>query len=271
MPTRCRPTRRSPRSARSTRRSASSASTGTTAGPWRSSTTSRATRSRACPDGGNTADITGFASRVIEDNLSEGTIALFLQGCGGDINPVFYKDVDHPRDAEPLGNMLGLSTLRAVQEDPATRDDAPTEGASTRRSPCPGPTSPGASPRWRPSRRGCVQSLKGTSLNLKTFLPLVVKYSVSGEFPSYYSHRLPAREGHGPGRPRQARRREPEEHEAVHQQHPYDGGADAAADEPGPAAEAPGEEPRRGQEDRRRRAARPCASATSCWPRSPAS
>jgi hypothetical protein len=32
-------------------------------------------------------------------------------------------------------------------------------------------------------------SLKGTSLNLKTFLPLLVKYDVSGEFPSYYSHR----------------------------------------------------------------------------------
>jgi hypothetical protein len=34
-----------------------------------------------------------------------------------------------------------------------------------------------------------LQSLKGTSLNLKTFLPLVVKYNLSSEFPSYYSHR----------------------------------------------------------------------------------
>ncbi len=32
-------------------------------------------------------------------------------------------------------------------------------------------------------------SLRGTSLNLKTFIPLVVKYNVSSEFPSYYSHR----------------------------------------------------------------------------------
>ena len=31
------------------------------------------------PSGANTADIIGFASKVIEDNLSEGTIALFLQ------------------------------------------------------------------------------------------------------------------------------------------------------------------------------------------------
>ena len=68
------------------------------------------------PSGGNTADMTGFASTVIEDNLSDGAVALFLQGCGGDINPVFYKDVDHPRSAEPLGNMLGLSTLQALRK-----------------------------------------------------------------------------------------------------------------------------------------------------------
>src|SRR5262249_61670916 len=37
--------------------------------------------------GGNTADMTGHASRVIEDNLRDGTIALFLQGCGGGGEP----------------------------------------------------------------------------------------------------------------------------------------------------------------------------------------
>ena len=34
-----------------------------------------------------------------------------------------------------------------------------------------------------------VQSLKGTSLNLKTFLSLTAKYNLASEFPSYYSHR----------------------------------------------------------------------------------
>jgi len=65
--------------------------------------------------GENTADVTGFASQVIEDNLGNGAIALFVQGCAGDINPAFYKEVDLPRDAEPLGNMLGLSTLKGVR------------------------------------------------------------------------------------------------------------------------------------------------------------
>jgi hypothetical protein len=34
-----------------------------------------------------------------------------------------------------------------------------------------------------------IRSLQGTSLNLKTFLHLFVKYNMSSEFPSYYSHR----------------------------------------------------------------------------------
>ncbi len=67
------------------------------------------------PSGANTADIIGYASKVIEEN-SPGALALFLQGCGGDINPVYYKDVDHPRSAEPLGHKLGLATMRAVRE-----------------------------------------------------------------------------------------------------------------------------------------------------------
>jgi hypothetical protein len=139
------------------------------------------------PSRGNTADVTGFASRVIEDNLSEGTMALFLQGCGGDINPVLYKDVDNPRDAEPLGNMLGLSTLQALRTM-RTKEverlivlnetiELPRADVGERiRS-------------MKAEQERLLQSLKGTSLNLKTFIPLVVKYNVSSEFPSYYSHR----------------------------------------------------------------------------------
>jgi hypothetical protein len=138
------------------------------------------------PSGRNTADLTGFASRAIEENLSDGTIALFLQGCAGDINPVFYKDVDHPRDAEPLGNMLGLSTLKAV------RSIQTGETASLRviRETL---TLPRADLTQRIADLQAEQlrllgSLQGTSLNLKTFLSLAMKYNLSPEFPSYYSH-----------------------------------------------------------------------------------
>jgi hypothetical protein len=139
------------------------------------------------PSGGNTADVSGFASQVIEDNLSDGAIALFLQGCGGDINPVWYKDVEHPRSAEPLGNLLGLSTLRALRKVECREDgrlavlnesiELP-RGDRTERINA-----------LEAQQQRLLKSLQGTSLNLKTFIPLYVKYNVSGEFPSYYSHR----------------------------------------------------------------------------------
>ncbi|HEV3344557.1 MAG TPA: hypothetical protein VG125_29545 [Pirellulales bacterium] len=139
------------------------------------------------PSGANTADIVGFASKVIEENLSEGTMALFLQGCAGDINPIDYKDVDHPRSAEPLGNMLGLSTLRACRKIRCREDGRLTVAHGTIELPRGDRSERIIAMEAEQSR--LLGSLKGTSLNLKTFLPLVVKYDVSGEFPSYYSHR----------------------------------------------------------------------------------
>ena len=137
--------------------------------------------------GENTADITGFASQVIEDNLGDGAIALFVQGCAGDINPAFYKEVDLPRDAEPLGNMLGLSTLKGVK------------GIKTREAP---PlrliNEPLTLPRGElqpriyaleARQKELLGSLQGTTLNLKTFLPLAVKYNLSRDFPSHAAHR----------------------------------------------------------------------------------
>ncbi|SIO56565.1 hypothetical protein SAMN05444166_5257 [Singulisphaera sp. GP187] len=139
------------------------------------------------PSGGNTADLTGFASQVIEDNLSEGTIALFLQGCGGDINPIAYKDVNSPRNAEPLGNMLGLSTLQALKKVPCKADDRLRVIHETVRLPRADVAQRIRSMEAEQQNR--LQSLQGTSLNLKTFIPLAVKYNLSSEFPSYSSHR----------------------------------------------------------------------------------
>ncbi|MFV0442563.1 MAG: hypothetical protein ACK5Q5_03225 [Planctomycetaceae bacterium] len=139
------------------------------------------------PGGGNTADLVGYASQVIEENLAPDTLALFLQGCGGDINPVFYKDVDHPRSAEPLGKQLGLSTLRGVREIECHDDDRLTIRSQTIALPRGDRTERIA--QLEADQRRLLASLTGTSLNFKTFVPLYVKYSVSGEFPSYYSHR----------------------------------------------------------------------------------
>lgn len=139
------------------------------------------------PSGANTADVIGFASKTIEDNLSPEAMALFLQGCGGDINPIYYKDVEHPRSAEPLGNLLGLSTLQAIRKIECRDDDRLQminqvielpRGDRTERIFA-----------MEAEQKRLLESLKGTTLNLKTFLPMAVKYSLVDEFPAYYSHR----------------------------------------------------------------------------------
>ncbi|MHC5539678.1 hypothetical protein ACYOEI_15780, partial [Singulisphaera rosea] len=103
------------------------------------------------------------------------------------INPALYKDVENPRHAETLGNVLGLSTLKGIRAI-KTRDDGrlrvvretlalPRADFATRiRS-------------LEAEQLALAQSLGGTSLSLKTFLPLAVKYNLSKEYPSYYSHR----------------------------------------------------------------------------------
>ncbi|WP_417749125.1 hypothetical protein [Rosistilla oblonga] len=139
------------------------------------------------PGGANTADMTGYASDVIEQNMSDGTVALFVQGCAGDINPIDYKDVDHPRHAQTLGNLLGLSTLQAARKI-ETRTDA-TLRVVNETLPLPRADLAQRIIEMEAEREKLVNSLTGTSLNLKTFLPLVVKYRLSEEFPSYYSHR----------------------------------------------------------------------------------
>ena len=139
------------------------------------------------PSGANTADVTGFASTVIEDNLSKGTIALFLQGCGGDINPVEYKAVSSPRDAEPLGNMLGLSVLRALRK--IKTNEKTTLMTINQRLKLPRRNNKAHIKSMEAEQQKLLASLSGTSLNWQTFMPLVTKYNASEKYPSYYSHR----------------------------------------------------------------------------------
>ncbi len=139
------------------------------------------------PSGANTADLTGFASQVIEENLSPGAVALFVQGCGGDINPAGYKDVHHPRDAEILGNMLGLSTLKAVRKIRCREDGRLALVNQVLTLPRNDPAERIAA--METERERLLEGLRGTSLNLKSFLNLVIKYNLDREFPSGYSHR----------------------------------------------------------------------------------
>lgn len=138
------------------------------------------------PNKGNSADFPGYASQVIEESLGAGAMAMFVQGCGGDINPVGYKDVNRPPEAEPLGNLLGLSVMRAVRKI----DTKPT-GKLTVTSEIIG--LPRAADFER--RIGSIQAeqqrllhaLKPTNINFKTFLPLFLEQKLSPDFPSGYA------------------------------------------------------------------------------------
>ena len=77
-----------------------------------------------------------------------------------------------------------------------------------------------------------VSSLGGTSLNLKTFLPLVVKYNLVEEFPSYYSHGYLQEKAIGRDDLAQLDAENRRNMEQYIAQHPHDGRTDAAANEP---------------------------------------
>lgn len=135
------------------------------------------------PSGGNTADYPGFASRAIEETLGDGCLALFLQGCGGDINPIRYKAVDQPRDAEPLGNRLGLSVLKALRTIRTTADAKMQLVHDTIELPKAADFETRLAAMTQ-EREKLVGSLRGTSLNFETFLQLRSKYAFSPVYPS---------------------------------------------------------------------------------------
>jgi len=138
------------------------------------------------PDKGSSADYPAYASRLIEEALGHGALAFFVQGCGGDINPVGYKEVAEPADAEPLGNLLGLSVLRAAR----TVQTQPDVALAMRRELLKLPRARDFEPRiatLEAKRTQLVSSLQPTNINFKTFLPLLLQEKLSPEAPSHYA------------------------------------------------------------------------------------
>lgn len=135
------------------------------------------------PSGASSGDLTGFASRVIEDGLGHGATAVFLQGAAGDINPVAYKNVHAPRDAERLGNLLGLSALRALRAI-QTKDQGPLRIVNHSLALPRGADLVRRMAAIQAEQAKLVQSLRGTTLDLATFIPLYVQYKLAGDFPS---------------------------------------------------------------------------------------
>ncbi|MFN0075155.1 MAG: hypothetical protein ACKVY0_01645 [Prosthecobacter sp.] len=138
------------------------------------------------PSKGNSADYPGFASKVIEEALGGGALAFFIQGCGGDINPVRYKEVTRPADAEPLGTMLGAAVLAGVRPI-ETKDSAVLKVSNEVI----------AVPRAadyekriasiEEEQQQLLAALKPTNINFKAFLPLLLQHQLWPDFPSHHS------------------------------------------------------------------------------------
>jgi len=136
------------------------------------------------PSKGSSADFPGVASQVIEQ--ATGATALFVQGCAGDINPVHYKEISRPADAEPLGTFLGAKILAALRTlDPSQdntlavehriiqlprADDFETRIANA-----------------QAERAALVAALRPTNINFKTFLPLLIQHKLWPDTPSHYA------------------------------------------------------------------------------------
>lgn len=137
------------------------------------------------PSKGNSADYPGFASKVIEE--ATGAMAYFVQGCGGDINPVHYKEVSRPADAEPLGTMLGASVLAALRQMEPQNDDTLKVSREIIQLPRAADYETRISA-IEAEQKALMSSLKPTNINFKTFLPLLMQHRLFPDMPSHYAH-----------------------------------------------------------------------------------
>ena len=136
------------------------------------------------PSKGSSADYPGFASKVIED--ATGAMAFFVQGCGGDINPVHYKEVSRPADAEPLGTMLGTSVLSAIRRFEPQTDTT----LKISRDLIQLPRAVDFEKRIatiEKEQKALLGALKPTNINFKTFLPLLIQHRIFPNMPSHYA------------------------------------------------------------------------------------
>jgi len=136
-------------------------------------------------EGRITANFPGYASKVIEDSLGHEAMAFFLQGAAGDVCDVTFKNFERVRDVECLGTTLGLSTLKALSRI-ETKDAKIKVMSETimlpRRTDIPEKIE-----KLEKEQSELLASLRSTSLNFKSFLPLFMKYKLNHDYPSDYA------------------------------------------------------------------------------------
>ncbi|MDZ4401414.1 hypothetical protein [Prosthecobacter sp.] len=138
------------------------------------------------PHKGSSADFPGYASKTIEEALGGGAMAFFIQGCGGDINPVRYKEVNNPASAEPLGTMLGASVLATARQI-KTADDSTLKVSNATISLPRAADYEKRIATIETEQKKLLAALKPTNINFKSFLPLLIQHKLWPDFPSHHS------------------------------------------------------------------------------------
>ena len=147
------------------------------------------------PDGGATADYPGFASRVIEAAWP-GAVALFVQGAGGDVTPVGFKNLEVPQPTEALGRRLGLehtgSGAGHFHRRTSHDSRAPRNGQFPRRTDVAERIKALTAEQDKIlqfyTAAGPGAGGNGLAVNFKTFLPLYLNQALDPEHPSDASY-----------------------------------------------------------------------------------
>lgn len=138
------------------------------------------------PSKGSSADFPAYASRVIELGLGDGATAFFIQGCGGDINPRRYKETSTPADAEPLGNLLGVTVLEAVKQI-ETKPEAPLAFVNEMISLPRAADYDARIAAIDAERLRLLDGLRPTNIGFKTFVPMLIEQRLAPDFPSAHA------------------------------------------------------------------------------------
>lgn len=140
------------------------------------------------PSLGSSADFPGVASQAVEEALGGGALALFVQGCGGDVNPLHYKEPNRPVDATPLGHRLAVSVLKAWR-GVATRALGAGE-LRVARAELELPRAADHTARMaalEAEQARLLKALRPVNLNFKNFLPLLLQQRLDPAYPSHHA------------------------------------------------------------------------------------
>jgi len=134
-----------------------------------------------------TADHVGVTLRYLEENIGDGVATFFLQGGLGDVQEACVFDTQHPPTAEAFGTHLGRSVLAAYRDI----DTGPSVlGIATRTVALPLRTDlPPKIEAMRQEQARLLASLRYTSLDFKSFLPLYLKSTLHPDHPSHWAYR----------------------------------------------------------------------------------